>query len=31
VVVTAAVLADVPARLAGSGYTVANGVVGRAA
>jgi DNA replication and repair protein RecF len=31
VLVTAAVLADVPARLAGSGYTVANGVIGRAA
>ncbi len=31
VLVTAAVLADVPPRLAGSGYTVSNGVLGRAA
>jgi DNA replication and repair protein RecF len=31
VLVTAAVLADVPARLAGSGYTVADGVLARAA
>ena len=31
VLVTAAVLADVPARLAGTGYTVANGVLARAA
>jgi DNA replication and repair protein RecF len=31
VLVTAAVLADVPSRLAGTGYTVANGVLGRAA
>ncbi len=31
VLVTAAVLADVPPRLAGTGYTVADGVLGRAA
>ena len=31
VLVTAAVLADVPARLAGTGYTVADGVLARAA
>jgi hypothetical protein len=31
VLVTAAVAADVPARLAGTGYTVANGVIGDAA
>jgi len=31
VLVTAAVLADVPPRLAGTGYTVSNGVLGRAA
>jgi DNA replication and repair protein RecF len=31
VLVTAAVLADVPARLSGTGYTVSNGVLDRAA